>query len=28
VPLRGLIRARSLGGTILGGAVKKGFPYD
>lgn len=28
VPLRGLIRARSIGGTILGGAVKKGFPYD
>jgi orotate phosphoribosyltransferase len=27
VPLRGLIRARSLGGTILGGAGKKGFPY-
>jgi orotate phosphoribosyltransferase len=28
VPLRGLIRARSLGGTILGGAARKGFPYD
>ena len=27
VPLRGLIRARSLGGTILGGAGKKSFPY-
>jgi|APIni6443716594_1056825.scaffolds.fasta_scaffold189652_2 orotate phosphoribosyltransferase len=27
VPLRGLIRARSLGGTILGGAGRKGFPY-
>ncbi|MBE0519139.1 MAG: orotate phosphoribosyltransferase-like protein [Thermoplasmata archaeon] len=28
VPLRGLIRSRSIGGTILGGAAKKGFPYD
>jgi orotate phosphoribosyltransferase len=28
VPLRGLIRARSIGGTILGGAGRKGFPYD
>lgn len=28
IPVRGLIRARSLGGTILGGAGKKGFPYD
>ena len=28
VPLRGLLRARSLGGTILGGAARKGFPYD
>jgi len=27
VPLRGLIRARSLGGTILGGGASKGFPY-
>jgi len=27
VPLRGLIRARSLGGTILGGGGKKSFPY-
>jgi orotate phosphoribosyltransferase len=27
VPVRGLIRARSLGGTILGGAGKKSFPY-
>lgn len=27
VPLRGLIRARSIGGTILGGAGKKGFPF-
>ncbi len=27
VPLRGLIRARSLGGTILGGSDSKGFPY-
>ena len=28
VPLRGLIRARSLGGTILGGGASKGFPYS
>jgi orotate phosphoribosyltransferase len=28
VPLRALIRARSIGGTILGGAGGKGFPYD
>jgi orotate phosphoribosyltransferase len=29
VPLRGLIRARSLGGTILGGGASKGgFPYN
>ncbi len=28
VPLRGLIRARSLGGTILGGGGKKSFPYS
>src|SRR5512136_1603576 len=28
VPLRGLIRARSLGGTILGGGGSKGFPYS
>jgi orotate phosphoribosyltransferase len=27
VPLRGLIRARSLGGTILGGGASKGFPF-
>jgi orotate phosphoribosyltransferase len=27
VPLRGLIRARSLGGTILGGSGSKGFPF-
>lgn len=27
VPLRGLIRARSIGGTILGGGGSKGFPY-
>ena len=27
VPLRGLIRARSIGGTILGGGASKGFPY-
>lgn len=27
VPLRGLIRARSIGGTILGGSGNKGFPY-
>jgi len=27
VPLRGLIRARSLGGTILGGSESTGFPY-
>ncbi|MBN1677829.1 MAG: orotate phosphoribosyltransferase-like protein [Candidatus Thermoplasmatota archaeon] len=27
VPLRGLIRARSIGGTILGGG-SKGFPYS
>ncbi|MEM0343478.1 MAG: orotate phosphoribosyltransferase-like protein [Thermoplasmata archaeon] len=27
VPLRGLIRARSLGGTILGGGGTKGFPF-
>ena len=27
IPLRGLIRARSLGGTILGGTGSKGFPY-
>ncbi len=27
VPLRGIIRARSLGGTILGGSESKGFPY-
>ncbi len=28
VPLRGLIRARSIGGTILGGGASKGFPYS
>src|SRR5512136_2386447 len=28
VPLRGLIRARSIGGTILGGGGSKGFPYS
>jgi len=28
VPLRGIIRARSIGGTILGGSGSKGFPYD
>ena len=28
VPLRGLIHARSLGGTILGGGGSKGFPYS
>ena len=28
VPLRGLIRARSIGGTILGGGAGKGFPYS
>lgn len=28
VPLRGLIRARSIGGTILGGAGRKSFPYS
>lgn len=28
VPLRGLIRARSIGGTILGGGGKKSFPYS
>jgi orotate phosphoribosyltransferase len=28
VPLRGLARARSLGGTILGGSGKKSFPYS
>lgn len=27
VPLRGLIRARSIGGTILGGGASKGFPF-
>jgi len=27
VPLRGLIRARSIGGTILGGSGTKSFPY-
>jgi len=27
VPLRGLIRARSIGGTILGGGASRGFPY-
>jgi orotate phosphoribosyltransferase len=27
VPLRGIIRARSIGGTILGGGGGKGFPY-
>ncbi len=27
VPVRGIIRARSLGGTILGGSGSKGFPY-
>jgi orotate phosphoribosyltransferase len=27
VPLRGVIRARSIGGTILGGGGGKGFPY-
>lgn len=27
VPLRGIIRARSIGGTILGGGGSKGFPY-
>lgn len=27
VPLRGLIRARSIGGTILGGGAGKGFPF-
>jgi len=27
VTLRGLIRARSLGGTILGGGATKGFPF-
>ena len=28
VPLRGIIRARSIGGTILGGGGSKGFPYS
>lgn len=28
VPVRGIIRARSLGGTILGGSGTKGFPYE
>jgi orotate phosphoribosyltransferase len=28
VPLRGIIRARSIGGTILGGGASKGFPYS
>ncbi len=28
VPLRGLIRARSLGGTILGGSGRKSFPFS
>ena len=28
VPLRGLMRSRSLGGTILGGSGKKSFPYS
>jgi orotate phosphoribosyltransferase len=27
IPVRGIIRARSLGGTILGGSGGKGFPY-
>lgn len=27
VPLRGIIRSRSIGGTILGGGGSKGFPY-
>jgi orotate phosphoribosyltransferase len=27
VPLRGLIRARSMGGTILGGGPLHSFPY-
>jgi orotate phosphoribosyltransferase len=27
IPVRGIIRARSLGGTILGGSGEKGFPY-
>lgn len=28
VPLRGLIRARSIGGTILGGGASRGFPFN
>ncbi len=28
VPLRGIVRARSIGGTILGGGGKKSFPYS
>lgn len=28
IPLRAVIRARSLGGTLLGGGPVKGFPYD
>lgn len=28
VPLRGLIRSRSIGGTILGGAAGRGYPYS
>jgi hypothetical protein len=27
VPLRGIIRARSMGGTILGGGALRSFPY-
>ena len=27
VPLRGIIRARSMGGTILGGGPMHSFPY-
>jgi len=27
VPLRGVIRARSMGGTILGGGPLRSFPY-
>ncbi len=27
VPVRGLIRSRSLGGTVLGGSDTKGYPY-
>jgi len=28
IPLRAIFRARSLGGTLLGGGPVKGFPYD